>query len=123
LQSRISTLLILFDYCFRKLNDSNKKIDIPEILKPPDEIQPIAPENVRDSFREAFRIFAENIWFEDQMPRISRDNPYFIKSGVIFLHVGPRESGESVELSSLNKASLESFASFLQRAEQSAKQI
>jgi hypothetical protein len=69
------------------------------------------PENVRDTFQEAF---AEDIWFEDHEPFINDDNPYFLKTGAIFVHVGPRDGRESVKISSLDKASLESFASFLQ---------
>jgi hypothetical protein len=87
----VSALLELFDYCYRKLKNPEGKIDISERLKAPDEMPPIAPENVRDTFQEAFRIFAENIWFEDHDPSINEDNPYFLKTGAIFVHVGPRQ--------------------------------
>jgi hypothetical protein len=96
------------------LKDPENKIDIPESLKPWDQTPPIAPEIVRDTFQEAFSTFAENIWFDDHEPCINDDNPYFLKTGAIFVHVGPRERRGSVEISSLDKTSLDLFASFLQ---------
>jgi hypothetical protein len=73
----VSALLELFDYCYRKLKNPEDKIDISERLKAPDEMPPIAPENVRDTFQEAFRIFAENIWFKDHDPSFNETTHIF----------------------------------------------
>jgi hypothetical protein len=85
---------------------------VPEVLRLPDETQPIVPETVRDTFQEAFRVFAEDIWFENHVPRVG-DYPYFVKTGAIFVHTGPRVGKKRIEISSLHDASLKSFTSFL----------
>jgi hypothetical protein len=113
LTSRISTLLQLFDYCLRKLKYPDHEIDMPEVLKPPAEAQPIVPETVRNTFQEAFRVFAEDIWFEDLVAARIGDYAYFVKTGAIFVHTGPRAGKKRIDISSLDNTALESFTSFL----------